>query len=212
MYEREKKQLIETLRTRGISDESVIQAFNYVPRHLFVPKILSAYAYTDNPLPIGQGQTISQPYTVAFMTEKLEPARGLKVLEIGTGSGYQAAILAALGMQVYSIERSTALYNMAQTLFDQLSIQAVLKCGDGTLGWKIFAPYDRIIVTAGAPIVPEKLIEQLSPEGIMVIPVGDRQSQTMKKIRKQADDDYTVEDHPYFSFVPLIGREGWKTE
>lgn len=210
MYEKEREALVEILKSKGIIDENVLNAFMRVERHLFVEDIMKRHSYTDVALPIGHGQTISQPFTVAYMTQALNLKPGLKILEIGTGSGFQAAILEKMGMRVFSIERNHNLYNRTLKLFDKLGIRAALRCADGTIGWEEFAPYDGIIVTAGGPSIPEKLKKQLAVGGRMVIPVGNKTSQSMKIITKISDDEFNVQDMPQFTFVPLIGKEGWK--
>ncbi|MGF1669600.1 MAG: protein-L-isoaspartate(D-aspartate) O-methyltransferase, partial [Balneolaceae bacterium] len=174
-----RKRLVDSLRDKGIKDESVLQAINKVPRHLFVDTALENRAYEDNALPIGMNQTISQPYTVAAQTELLKVNKGDKILEIGTGSGYQAAILCEMGASVYSVERHRELYERAMDILKMLGYTVQLKLGDGTKGWSAYAPYDGIIVTAGAPVVPDDLIEQLSIGGRLVIPVGSEYSQKM---------------------------------
>ena len=210
MFEQERETLVNIIKDKGIKDERVLNAFMKVERHLFVQDIMRYHSYKDVALPIGHGQTISQPYTVAFMTEALNLESGKKVLEIGTGSGYQAAILEKMGIRVFSIERNHNLYNRTLKLFDELGIRAALRCADGTIGWEEFAPYDGIIVTAGGPTIPEKLKRQLAVGGKMIIPVGDKKSQTMKILTKTAEDEFEIEDMPQFAFVPLIGKEGWK--
>jgi protein-L-isoaspartate(D-aspartate) O-methyltransferase len=210
MYESEKKSLVDTLRKKGIKSEKVLNAIENVERHLFIPAAIRLHAYKDNALPIGYEQTISQPYTVAFMTEALDLKNGDKILEIGTGSGYQAAILAYLGMRVFSVERNFELHNKAQKLFDELGIRAVLRCADGTLGWSEFAPYNAIIVTAGSPDLPKTLFQQLEIGGRLIIPIGQRKVQELRLFTKLSEEKYTVKTFPDFSFVPLIGREGWK--
>ncbi len=209
MYETERNELVDKLRKRGITDELVLRAISEVERDKFVPDALKIHAYKDIALPIGYGQTISQPYTVAYMTQMLRLEEGDKVLEIGTGSGYQAALLENMGMKVYSIERQFEIYIQTQKLFDKLSIRVHTKFGDGTIGWEEYAPYKGIIVTAGSPAVPQSLKKQLSIGGRLVIPVGSKQTQILKVIRKTGDDDFNVQDIPEFAFVPLIGREGW---
>lgn len=210
MFEQERETLVNILKEKGIKDERVLTAFMNVERHLFVQDIMKYHAYKDVALPIGHGQTISQPYTVAFMTEALKLEPGSKVLEIGTGSGYQAAILEKLGMRVFSIERNHNLYNRTLKLFDDLGIRAALRCADGTIGWEEFAPYEGIIVTAGGPTIPEKLKKQLAVGGKMVIPVGDKKIQSMKILTKLSEDEFEIKEMPQFAFVPLIGKEGWK--
>lgn len=210
MYETERKELIDKLRLNGINDPLVLKAFWEVERHRFIPEAMEAHAYKDVALPIGFGQTISQPYTVAFMTQSLQLSKGAKVLEIGTGSGYQAAILVNMGMKVYTIERQHEIFLRTQRLFDRMQIRAVMRLGDGTIGWNDYAPFDGIIVTAGSPIVPVNLKKQLAIGGRLVIPVGDRTSQVLKIITKRSEEDFHTEDIPRFAFVPLIGKEGWK--
>lgn len=212
MFEQERQDLVNILRKRGIKNERVLSAFLRVERHLFVNEALFFNAYKDVALPIGKGQTISQPYTVAYMTEALDPQEGQKILEIGTGSGFQAAILSELGARVFTIERNFDLYNQAHKLFDKLGYRIALRCSDGTIGWSEFAPYDGIIVTAGGPTIPENLKKQLAIGGKLVIPVGDKNTQTIKIITKISDQDYSIKETPYFAFVPLIGKEGWKAK
>ncbi|MBI5641382.1 MAG: protein-L-isoaspartate(D-aspartate) O-methyltransferase [Nitrospirae bacterium] len=194
---------------RGIRDKRVLDAMRRVPRHLFVDDSMQHIAYDDMALPIGEGQTISQPYMVAVMTELLELHGKEKVLEIGTGSGYQAAVLAELAREVYTIERMPILAERAETKFQDLFYRNIhVRVGDGTLGWSEEAPFDRIIITAGSPAVPEPLIQQLSIDGILVIPVGSRYSQQLLRIRKTKDG--TAEEyHTPCVFVPLIGTYGW---
>lgn len=200
------KQLI----SRGIHSQKVLAAMRTVPRHLFVEESFQDSAYEDHPLPIGQDQTISQPYMVALMTEQLDVHLDSVVLEIGTGSGYQTAILAELAKQVFTVERLVLLGEKARTLFEQLRYDNIhVQVGDGTLGWNEHAPYDRIIVTAGAPAVPETLIEQLADGGKLVIPVGNRVSQVLQVITKQGER-LNTETSCHCVFVKLIGKNGWK--
>lgn len=197
---------------RGISDKRVLDAMARVPRHLFVGPSTIAEAYSDMALPIGEGQTISQPYMVAVMTELLELKGPEKVLEIGTGSGYQAAVLAELSRDVYTIERVAPLGELAKKRFHDLSYANIhARIGDGTLGWPEEAPFDRIIITAGAPEIPEPLTAQLTDGGIIVVPVGGLSSQQLLKVRKSGDN-LTNEHHTLCVFVPLIGQYGWKKE
>ncbi len=210
MYETERKELVEILRRKGITNQRVLDAFLKVERHLFVPNIMKQHAYKDVALPIGLGQTISQPYTVAFMTQEINPQPKQKILEIGTGSGYQAAILYEMGARVFSIERHNDLYNSAMKIFDKLNLKIAARCSDGTIGWEEFSPYDGIIVTAGGPTVPINLKKQLAVGGRLVIPVGDKQVQTLHVITKISDEEFQLREVPYFAFVPLIGKEGWK--
>ncbi|MGQ7718581.1 protein-L-isoaspartate(D-aspartate) O-methyltransferase [Melioribacter sp. OK-6-Me] len=210
MYEEERKELVENLKKKGIKDEKVLEAIFNVERHRFVPEIVAPHAYNDVALPIGYGQTISQPYTVAIMTETLDVQPSQKILEIGTGSGYQAAILNYLGARVFTIERNHNLYNRALKIFDELNLKIAARCSDGTLGWEEYSPYDRIIVTAGSPSVPTQLKKQLKIGGKLVIPVGDRTSQVLNVLNKISEDKFEVQEIPYFAFVPLIGKEGWR--
>ncbi len=199
----------EQLIARDIVDERVLKAMDSVPREAFVSEALRARAYEDSPLPIGEEQTISQPYMVALMTELLRLKGDEKVLEIGTGSGYQTAILAELAGKVFSIERSFTLSQKARKNLENLGYTNVLlRVGDGTIGWEEFAPYDRIIVTAGAPDVPQSLLKQLSEGGIMVVPAGDRAHQDLKVITK-TKSGLDIRSGGGCVFVPLIGREGW---
>jgi len=210
MYKLQRHELVQNLRLKGISDEAVLQAISKVEREKFVQSVMKPNAYKDIALPIGQGQTISQPYTIAIMTEALQIKKGDKVLEIGTGSGYQAAVLFEMGAKVYSIERNIDIYNQVLKKFEKLGVRVHCKCGDGTLGWDAYSPFDKIIVTAGAPNIPEALKKQLVINGKMVIPVGTMSSQTLKVLTKKEENEFEIEEIPQFAFVPLIGREGWK--
>lgn len=200
----------EQIKARGISDSRVIDAMRRVPRHYFVDKAYYHQAYKDYPLPIGHDQTISQPYMVASMTELLELKGSERVLEIGTGSGYQTAILALLADKVYSVERIPELTRSARIMLDKLGFRNVsITLRDGSLGWSDFAPYDGIIVTAGAPEIPDTLLAQLADKGRLVIPVGDEFSQVLNLVKKHKGRIYRKE---YFgcTFVPLIGKKAWK--
>lgn len=210
MYETERKELVEILKKKGITNKDVLDAFMSVERHLFVPDIMQQHAYMDVALPIGMGQTISQPYTVAYMTQVLDPKPKQKILEIGTGSGYQAAILFQIGARVFTIERHHGLYESATKMFDKMNLKIAARCSDGTLGWQEFSPYDGIIVTAGGPSVPPNLKKQLAVGGRMVIPIGDKKIQSLQIISKISEDHFKTQEVPYFAFVPLIGKEGWK--
>ena len=200
----------EQLLARGIAKEAVLRAMGEVPRHLFVEKALIPQAYGDHPLPIGFGQTISQPYVVALMSELLDAEEGMRVLEIGTGSGYQAAVLNAMKLEVYSVERLRELYFRTSSLLMNLRCLSIrLKLDDGTLGWPDAGPYDRIIVTAGGPEIPEPLVAQLADPGIMVIPVGtDRRTQKLVRVRKIGGHILT-EEKGGVAFVDLVGQHGW---
>lgn len=209
IFNKRREALVDELVSKGIQDERVLKAFAEVPRHKFIDTALSHRAYEDSALPIEMGQTISQPFTVAKQTELMDVEPGDKVLEIGTGSGYQAAILCAMGAKVYSIERHQILYDRSRDILKQLGYRAELKCGDGTVGWSAYAPYDAIVVTAGAPVVPEALKAQLEINGRLVVPVGDESKQAMYRITRHGDDDFEEERYSIFKFVPLIGKEGW---
>lgn len=199
----------EQLAARGIRDERVLNAFLEVPRHRFVEEYLKYKAYDDYPLSIGYGQTISQPYMVAIMTEALAPGPEDKILEIGTGSGYQAAVLSRLCSTVYSIERISALASRARKTLDELGYYNIhVRIGDGTLGLPQEAPYDGIIVTAGAPHVPEALVEQLGEGGRLLIPVGDQSIQDLKRYTK-TKEGVREESLGGCRFVRLIGKNGW---
>jgi len=196
---------------RGIKDQRVLDAIRKVPRHLFVDSSQKMNAYEDHPLPIGEGQTISQPFMVAWMTQILELTGTETVLEIGTGSGYQTAILAETAGRVFSIERVPSLVGKARKILDSLGYRNVLvKLSDGSLGWEEYAPYDRILVTAGSPSVPDPLLDQLAPGGILVIPVGGNSVQELVRVRKKMDGSTRKERLGNVVFVPLIGRHGWE--
>jgi len=202
----------EQLIPRGIHDPKTLEAVRQVPRHLFVEDALQNQAYGDFPLPIGRGQTISQPYIVALMTQALGLQGHERILEIGTGSGYQAAILSLICERVYTVERIDGLLVKARKIFDQLHYLNILtKLDDGTNGWPEYGPYDAIIVTAGGPKVPEPLLDQLTDPGILVIPVGDQGMQNLQLVTKRegAITEKTIE---YVRFVNLIGSHGWRTE
>ena len=200
----------EQLVANGITSEAVLAAMLKVPRHLFVEHAFEAQAYGDAPLPIGEKQTISHPYIVAFMTEALELKGREELLEIGTGSGYQAAVLSCLCKRVYSIERHTVLARRARQVLDRLGCSNVqLKLGDGTLGWPEMGPFDGIMVTAGAPVLPERLKQQLKQGGRLIVPVGDKQGQVLLRITRLSEDKFEEERFHGCRFVPLVGQEGW---
>jgi protein-L-isoaspartate(D-aspartate) O-methyltransferase len=201
-----RKQLIEELRAKGISDERVLAAFDAVPRHYFLDLVFEKQAYSNTAFQIGSGQTISHPYTVAFQTSLLELNRGEKVLEIGTGSGFQTSILCTLGVKVFSIERQKELYLKAKKIIDQLGFTPKLFFGDGYEGKATYAPFDKILVTCGAPEVPKKLLEQLKIGGVLVIPVGDLELQQMLRIQRVTETEYTEEMFGNFSFVPMLEK------
>jgi len=198
---------------RGVKDKRVLEAMRKVPRHLFIGDSQRMSAYEDHPLPIGEGQTISQPFMVAWMTETLELTGTETVLEIGTGSGYQTAVLAELAGKVYSVERVPSLTGKARTILDSLGYKNVLvKLSDGTLGWEEYAPFDRILVTAGSPSIPVPLLDQLKPMGVLVIPIGGNSVQELTRIRKREDGSTTEERLGGCVFVRLIGRHGWEKD
>jgi protein-L-isoaspartate(D-aspartate) O-methyltransferase len=202
--------LVNQLRAKGIVDERILEAINKVPRHFFLDSAFLNHAYQDKAFSIGEGQTISQPYTVAYQTNLLNINTGDKVLEIGTGSGYQASILIELGANLYTIEYNRKLYEKAKQLLHKLNYKAHFVCGDGSQGFTAAAPYDKILVTAGSPTVPSILIEQLKEGGKLVIPVGDLQSQQMCCIEKLPHGETKTNLHDFFVFVPLLGKFGWK--
>lgn len=203
-----RNKLVRKIAEKGIRDERVLAAIAKVPRHVFFENALLEHAYQDKAFPIGEGQTISQPFTVAFQTEKLEVKPGDKVLEIGTGSGYQACVLLEMGAKVYTIEYNRVLFERTRDFLPRLGYKPYFFHGDGSKGLPAKAPFDKIIVTAGAPVVPQALIDQLNEGGILVIPVGDREKQTMQVIRK-VKGKLLKEEYENFAFVPLLGRDGW---
>ncbi|WKV12220.1 protein-L-isoaspartate(D-aspartate) O-methyltransferase [Marivirga harenae] len=205
-----RRRLIQKLREKGIEDESVLSAMGKVPRHVFFENAFLEHAYQDKAFPIGHGQTISQPYTVAFQTELLNVKAGDKVLEIGTGSGYQACVLCELGTKVYTIEYQRDLYERTRRFLPEMGYKPLFFSGDGSKGLSKHAPFDKIIVTAGAPTVPNSLIEQLSIGGCLVIPVGDDNVQQMLRLTKNTERKISKEVFSNFSFVPLKGEDGWK--
>jgi protein-L-isoaspartate(D-aspartate) O-methyltransferase len=208
----QREELIASLHRKGIKDEKVLTAMLYLPREIFVLPSLSNRAYENSALPIKDKQTISQPYTVAYMTEFLNVHEGDKILEIGTGSGYQAVLLYLLGASVFSVERIRNLYEYCRSLFSELGAAVNSKFGDGSLGWSSNAPYDSIIVTAAAPEIPNKLILQLKVGGKMIIPIGDKNVQDMYVIVREDEEHYSSEQLDKFKFVPLIGKNGWENQ
>jgi len=204
-YQGLRKELVQVLKQKGIEDELVLSAINTVPRHLFFDKVFhDNFAYNDVAFPIGAGQTISQPYTVAFQSSLLELKKGMKVLEIGTGSGYQTAILVKLGCKVFTIERQKELFTKTKPFLEDMGYRAQTFFGDGFEGREAFAPFDRILVTCGAPFVPEKLVAQLANNGRMVIPIGDGKEQIMTLITKNNEGQLHKSTYGSFSFVPML--------
>ena len=199
-----RKKLIELLRTKGITDENVLNAMNTIPRHYFFDSSFLEFAYEDKAFPIGSGQTISQPYTVAFQSELLRVEKGMRILEVGTGSGYQASILAEMGARVYTIERQKLLYDTLKTLDPPLNYRIRLFYGDGYAGLPAHAPFDRILITAAAPYIPEALVNQLAQGGILVAPVGKGDSQIMTRVLKISETEIKTETHGTFRFVPML--------
>lgn len=205
-----RKALVDILIKKGIKDNQVIHAISVLPRHFFIPFEFENHAYEDKAFPIGDDQTISQPYTVAYQTQLLQITEGDKVLEIGTGSGYQASILYLCKAKVFSIERIEKLSKKAKTLLEKIGIEVQYLIGDGTKGWVENSPYDKIIVTAGAPNVSKDLTNQLKIGGIIVIPVGNTKGkQKMVRMTKINESEFKTEIFEDFSFVPLIGEKGW---
>lgn len=202
-----RKILIQSLKEMGIIDDRILKAFDQIPRHYFLDLAFDEQAYTNMAFQIGSGQTISHPFTVAFQTQLLELSKGDKVLEIGSGSGFQTCILAALGAKVYSIERHKKLHRKAKSMVDYFRFTARLFFGDGYQGKKAYAPYDRILVTCGAPELPQELIHQLKNGGILVIPVGDGAEQKMLKIKKDHEGQISQEEFGTFKFVPMLERK-----
>lgn len=199
-----RKRLVDGLRQKGVRDEKVLDAIGRVPRHLFMDSGFLNFSYTDKAFPIAAGQTISQPYTVAFQTELLEVGRHTKVLEVGTGSGYQTAVLLELGARVYTIERQRQLFLDAQKTLGPLNYKPIYFYGDGYEGLPSYQPFDRILVTAAAPEIPQQLLDQLSIGGILVIPEGGRMGQKMIRIQRTGEKEFASSEHGDFSFVPLL--------
>lgn len=199
-----RQKLVNEIKGKGIDDERILTAINNVPRHLFLDSSFLEFAYDDKPFPIGSGQTISQPYTVAFQTQLLDIKKGLKVLEVGTGSGYQACVLEELGAKVFSVERQKKLFVRTRDLLKKMKYNAKIFYGDGFKGLKTFAPFDRIIITAAAPEIANDLLDQLKPGGCMVVPFGEGKLQKMLKITKAANGQIIREEHGDFSFVPML--------
>lgn len=199
-----RRKLVDEIRQKGVDEPEVLAAIEEIPRHFFLDNAFLNYAYEDKAFPIGSGQTISQPFTVAFQTTLLELTKGQKVLEIGTGSGYQTAVLVKVGAKVFTIERQRQLYLKTRDLLPKIGFRPRFFYGDGYQGLPAFAPFDRVLVTAGAPFVPEALKEQLAVGGILVIPVGSGGVQTMIRIHKVGENEYREEEFGEFRFVPLL--------
>ena len=209
-FKEKRHQLIREIIKKGIKDKNLLDSMIRIPRELFVDPSFKTSAYKDSALPIDCGQTISQPYTVAFMTQALKVEPGQKILEIGTGSGYQACLLFMMGANVYTIERHEGLFQKTAKLFKKFDVKVNCKLGDGSLGWEKFAPFDRIIVTAAAPNITESLKKQLKVGGRLVIPVGGSKEQEMMLIEKISDNKFRETKKGKFKFVPMIGQEGFK--
>ena len=205
-----RNKMVDELRALGISDEQVLTAINNVPRHWFLDNAFLEYAYQNKAFPIGSGQTISHPFTVAYQTQLLEIKKGEKVLEVGTGCGYQTSVLVQMGAKVFSIERQQALFVKTKQFMGEANIRAKLFYGDGYQGLPVFAPYDKVIVTAGAPYIPDALIAQMVEGGRLVIPVGDGDKQTMTVIDKLKGGVLKKYELDEFSFVPLLVDKNWK--
>ena len=199
-----RKKLIDSIRSKGVKMEDVLEAMGRVPRHLFMDSSFVNFSYTDKAFPIAAGQTISQPYTVAFQTELLEVEKHLKVLEIGTGSGYQTAVLLELGSRVYTIERQRQLFLDAQKTLGPLNYKPIFFYGDGYEGLPSYQPFDRILITAAAPEIPQTLLDQLAIGGILVVPEGDKFGQKMVRVVRESEDHFQRSEHGHFSFVPLL--------
>lgn len=206
-YRRRRARLAETLRRKGITDEKVLEAITNVPRHEFVEDAMRQRAYEDEALPIGLDQTISQPFTVAYQTSLLQVKPGDKILEVGTGSGYQAAVLCEMGARVFSIERHKPLLDRSRALLDRLDYKVRTLLGDGSLGWQGVSPFDGIVVTAGGTSVPQELLDQLRPGGRLIIPVGTADKHTMWRITKTEDGNFHRESFHDFRFVPLVSDD-----
>jgi protein-L-isoaspartate(D-aspartate) O-methyltransferase len=205
-----RRTLVAELRRKGIRDEQVLGALGTVPRHLFFESAFQEHAYQDKAFPIGEGQTISQPYTVAYQTQLLNLGSQERVLEIGTGSGYQCCVLLHLTPHVYSIEYQPVLFERTRRRLAQLDQSAHLFCGDGSLGLPGYAPFDKILVTAGSPNIPRTLLHQLRIGGALVIPVGDAQVQRMMRVVRESEEEFSREVFEEFRFVPLLGKAGWQ--
>lgn len=205
-----RKKLVEEIQAKGIHDAKVLKAIGDIPRHYFMDGAFVEFAYADKAFPIGAGQTISQPYTVAFQTQELQIKKGDKVLEIGTGSGYQTAVLLECGARVYTIERQKLLSDQVRTILPKMGYNPNFFYGDGYKGLASFAPFDKILVTCGATFIPDMLVDQLKPGGLMMIPVGENDVQEMILLSKSADNQITTRKMGTFRFVPMLGEKEWK--
>jgi len=199
-----RKRLVEEVKAKGITDTNVLAAIGKIPRHVFMDSSFENFAYQDVPFPIGSGQTISQPYTVGFQSQLLNIQKGDKILEVGTGSGYQAIVLMELGAKVFSIERQRKLYDRTRKLMHELGYNAKLFYGDGYKGLPSYAPFDKIIVTAGAPEIPKELLKQLKVGGVLVIPIGGDEGQVMYSITRVSEKSFEQQTHGDFAFVPML--------
>ncbi|MEZ4829546.1 MAG: protein-L-isoaspartate(D-aspartate) O-methyltransferase [Bacteroidia bacterium] len=209
-YKGRRARLVKELAMKGITDEAVLNAIGNVPRHVFVEGVFSDEAYEDRALPIHREQTISQPFTVAFQTQLLELKPRMKVLEIGTGSGYQSAVLCQMGMRVFSVEIDSRLHREARERLQTLGYDVQLLLGDGSEGWPLYKPYERILVTAASPSIPDSLLSQLDIGGILVLPVGDMHTQKMTVVYRISEKEFQTVSHHNFKFVPLRGRYGFE--
>lgn len=199
-----RKRLVEGIRIKGVRDQRVLDAIAKVPRHLFMDSSFIQFAYKDQAFPIGAGQTISQPFTVAFQTQLLDVQPSEKVLEVGTGSGYQAAVLLEMGATVFTIERQRELFLKVQQLLPEIGYHPKFFYGDGYKGLPTYGPFDKIIITAGAPVVPEELLQQLRIGGVLVAPIGPSEKQTMCKVTRKSEEEFEKEKHGTFVFVPML--------
>lgn len=206
-----RKKLVEELESKGIDDQNVLKAIKKIPRHLFMDNAFMNFAYRDQAFPIGANQTISQPYTVAFQTQLLGVMPGMKVLEIGTGSGYQSCVLMEMKTKVFSIERHRSLHLESKQKLNELGYYPKLFFGDGYKGLPAFAPFERILITAAAPFIPEDLKQQLAVGGCIVIPLGEGESQEMQRLTKIEEDKFEVETFGKFSFVPMLQNKSFKS-
>lgn len=206
-----RRKLVELLRSKGITDEAVLEAIDKVPRHLFLDNAFINFAYKNQAFPIGSDQTISHPFTVAFQTQLLELKKGEKVLEIGTGSGYQCSVLIEMGVKVFSIERHRSLHMKSKKMLNDLGYFPKLFFGDGYKGLPGYAPFDKIIITAAAPFIPQDLLDQLKIGGSMIIPLGESEKQEMQRLTKKAETEFLTETYGEFSFVPMLQDKSFKS-